>query len=90
MGWQGLLAYPELRLGIVKPVTFIGWHRQAYWLCWRWKSKPGRPVLPKDLLALSRRMALGNPTWSQDRIANVDTSRVYDTQPPSLRGKNES
>ena len=25
-------------LGIVKPETFIVWHRQAYRLFWRWKS----------------------------------------------------
>jgi len=57
-------------LGIVKPETFIGWHRQGYRLFWRWKSKPGRPALPKDLRALIRRMALENPTWGQGRIAN--------------------
>jgi transposase InsO family protein len=57
-------------LGIVTPRTFIGWHRQAYRLFWRWKSKPGRPALPKDLQALIRRMAMENPTWGQERIAN--------------------
>ena len=57
-------------LGIVKPETFIGWHRQGFRLFWRWKSKPGRPALPKDLQALIRRMALENPTWGQERIAN--------------------
>jgi transposase InsO family protein len=54
----------------VKPETFIGWHRQAYRLFWRWKSKPGRAPLPKDLRALIRRMALENPTWGQERIAD--------------------
>ncbi|MDH3603165.1 MAG: hypothetical protein OEU26_26425, partial [Candidatus Tectomicrobia bacterium] len=57
-------------LGIVKPETFIRWHRQGFRLFWRWKSKPGRPALPKDLQALIRRMALENPTWGQERIAN--------------------
>jgi putative transposase len=57
-------------LGIVKPETFVGWHRQCFRLFWRWKSRPGRPTLPKDLQALIRRMALENPTWSQERIAN--------------------
>src|SRR5262249_41839600 len=57
-------------LGIVKPETFIGWHRQGFRLFWRWKSKPGRPALPMDLRALIRRMALENPTWGQERIAN--------------------
>src|SRR5215471_7570205 len=40
-------------LGIVKPETFIGWHRQGFRLFWRWKSRPGRPTLPKALQALS-------------------------------------
>ena len=55
---------------IVKPVTLIRWHRQGFRLFWRWKSKPGRPPLPRDLQALIRRMALENPTWGQERIAN--------------------
>ena len=54
----------------MKPETFIAWHRQAYRLFWRWKSRPGRPPLPKDVQALIRRIALDNPTWGQERIAN--------------------
>src|SRR5215510_5558003 len=57
-------------LRIVKPETFTRWHRQGFRLFWRWKSKPGRPALPQDLQALIRRMALENPTWGQERIAN--------------------
>jgi transposase InsO family protein len=57
-------------LRIVKPETFIAWHRKGFRLFWRYKSKPGRPSLPKDLQALIRRMALENPTWGQERIAN--------------------
>ena len=57
-------------LRIVKPETFIAWHRQGFRWFWRWKSKPGRPALPKDLQALIRRMSLENPTWGQERIAN--------------------
>ena len=54
----------------MKPETFIRWHRQGFRLFWRWKSKPGRPALPKDLQRLIRRMARENPTWRQERIAN--------------------
>jgi putative transposase len=57
-------------LRIVKPETFTGWHRQGFRLFWRWKSKRGRPALPKDLRALIRCIALENPTWGQERIAN--------------------
>jgi predicted nucleic acid-binding protein len=59
---------PALR--VVKPETLTRWHRQGFRLFWRWKSKPGRPALPKDLRALIRRMAPANPTWVQERIAN--------------------
>ena len=57
-------------LAIVTPQTFTRWHRQGFRLFWRWKSKPGRPPLPQNLQALIRRMALENPTWGQERIAN--------------------
>jgi transposase InsO family protein len=57
-------------LSIVTPETLTRWHRQGFRLFWRWKSKPGRPALPKDLQALIRQMALENRTWGQERIAN--------------------
>jgi len=57
-------------LSIVTPETFTRWHRQGFRWFWRCKSKPGRPALPMDLRALIRRMALENPTWGQERIAN--------------------
>jgi transposase InsO family protein len=57
-------------LRIVEPETFISWHRKGFRWYWQWKSRPGRPPLPKDLQALIRRMALENPTWGQERIAN--------------------
>ena len=57
-------------LRIVQPETFTRWHRQVFRLLWRWQSTPGRPALPKDLRALIRRMALENPSWGQERIAN--------------------
>jgi hypothetical protein len=45
-------------LSIVTPETFTRWHRQGFRWYWRWRSKPGRPALPKDLQGLIRRMAL--------------------------------
>ena len=68
--WLGQWVDWRRALGIVKLETFIGWHREAYRLFWRWKSKPGRPALPKDLRALMHRMALEHPTWGQERIAH--------------------
>jgi hypothetical protein len=58
-------------LVVVKPDTFIRWHRKGFRLFWRWKSKStGRPRLPKDLRKLIRRMAAQNPSWGQERVAN--------------------
>jgi putative transposase len=57
-------------LAVVQPKTFIRWHRQAFRLFWRWKSCPGRPLIPPELQALIRQMARDNPTWGQERIAN--------------------
>ena len=58
-------------LVIVKPETFIRWHRTAFRGFWRWKSrKRGRPALPRNIRALIQEMARGNHTWGQERIAN--------------------
>jgi putative transposase len=53
-------------LVIVKPETLIGWHRKGFRLFWRWKSKPGRPRLPRNIRELIERMARENPTWGQE------------------------
>jgi hypothetical protein len=57
-------------LVIVHPATMIRWHRAGWKLFWRWKSRPGRPPIPKALQALIRRMANENPSWGEERIAN--------------------
>ena len=58
-------------LVIVKPETFIRWHRTAFRHLWRWKSrKRGRPPLPKNLRTLILEMHRDNPTWGEERIAN--------------------
>ncbi|MGB7584778.1 MAG: integrase core domain-containing protein [Terriglobales bacterium] len=53
----------------MKPETLISWHRKGFRLFWRWKSKPGRPRLPKNIRELIVRMARENPTWGQERVA---------------------
>ena len=60
----------EKRSGECKPETFTGWHRQAFRLFWRWKSRGGRPRLPKDIRRLIVEMAVNNPTWGQGRVAD--------------------
>jgi hypothetical protein len=56
---------------IVKPETFIKWHRSAFRMLWRWKSrKHGRPALPKNIRDLVRQMERDNPTWGEQRSAD--------------------
>src|SRR5262249_6011915 len=58
-------------LVVVRPETFIKWHRTAFRMFWRWKSrKRGRPALPRNLRALIRQIDRDNPTWGEQRIAD--------------------
>jgi putative transposase len=57
-------------LTIVQPETLIRWHRRGFKLFWRWKSKPGRPRLPRNIRDLIAQMAKENPTWGQGRVAS--------------------
>jgi hypothetical protein len=57
-------------LAIVKPSTFVRWHRAGFRLWWRWKSRPvGRPPLPGSLRNSSP-WRQENPTWGEGRIAD--------------------
>jgi transposase InsO family protein len=58
-------------LVIVKPETVIAWHRQGFRLFWTWKvrrGRPGRPVVPRDVRGLIRRLSRENPLWGAPRI----------------------
>ena len=55
---------------IVKPATLVRWHRKGFRLLWKRKFRLGRPTVPCEVQALIRRMALENPTWGEERIAN--------------------
>ena len=56
-------------LTIVKPETFIRWHRQGFRLFWKWKSRPrGRPRIPAELQKLIVEMANDNSAC-EERIA---------------------
>ena len=54
---------------LVKPATVIGWHRQGFTALWRWKSRPGRPRIPRRHSAFIRRISADHPEWGEDRIA---------------------
>jgi len=47
---------------IIRPETFVRWHRAGFRRYWRWKSRNlgGRPQIAADLRALIRRMSLDN------------------------------
>ena len=75
-------------LVVVKPKTFLKWHRTAFKTFWRWKScKQGRPALPKNLRELVRRMAHDNPTWGEERIANELSLKLGIRVSPRTVGK---
>ena len=60
-------------LCIIKPETVVKWHRNGFKLFWRWKSrsKPGKPMVSKEIRDLIKRMASENPTWElQEFIRN--------------------
>ena len=55
---------------IVRPATIVRWHRMGWRIFWRWKCRAGRPPIPAELRNLIRRMAMENPLWGEERIAN--------------------
>jgi hypothetical protein len=63
LDWRSMLT-------VVQPDTLIRWHRQGWRLFWRWKSRPGRPLIPADLQRLIVTMARANTTWGEERIAD--------------------
>jgi transposase InsO family protein len=57
-------------LTIVRPDTFVRWHRETFRLFWRWKSRQrGRPRILTELQTLIADMAAANRTWGEERIA---------------------
>jgi putative transposase len=67
--WSRLFNWREA-LVIVKPETLVAWHRKGFRLFWKWKSKGGRPRLPRNIRQLIAEMATENPTWGEERVAD--------------------
>ena len=59
--WSRWLDWKQA-LAIVRPQTLIQWHRRGFQLFWHWKSKPGRPRLPRNIRELIAEMARENLT----------------------------
>jgi hypothetical protein len=57
-------------LVIVNPETVIGWHRAAFRLYWRWRSRrrSGRPKISLEIRTLIRTMAVDNAGWGAPKI----------------------
>src|SRR5919109_5125120 len=57
-------------LVLVQPESVIRWHRQAWRLVWRWRSRGpiGRPRLSAEVRALIATLAHDNPRWGSERI----------------------
>lgn len=69
-------------LVVVKPETLLRWHRRAWKLFWRIKSRGGRPPLPRNVRVLIEEMARDNP-WGEDRIAAELSTKLGITVSPA-------
>jgi transposase InsO family protein len=74
-GWDDLAQ-------VMKPATVKRWHTTAFRIYWRWKSRPGRPPIEKEMQALIRRLSRENPIWSPERIR--DTLALLGFEPPCV------
>ena len=91
-GWRNALAF-------VQPRTVIAWQRTRFrdhWARLSGETKPGRPVIAKEVRKLIQAMWQANPTWGSPRIvgelrklgidvakSTVETYRVRPPKPPS-------
>ena len=57
--WSRFFDWREA-LAVVTPATFVRWHRRSFQLYWGWKSRGGRPQLPKEIGQLIARLAESN------------------------------
>ena len=67
-GWQACRRH----LVVVQPDTVVRWHRTAWQIHWRRKSRarrPGRPRIDPATRALIGRLRRENPRWGTRRIA---------------------
>jgi transposase InsO family protein len=57
---------------LVQPETLLRWHRDAFRLVWRGRSRPrtriARPKIAGETIALIKEMAVANPLWGAERL----------------------
>lgn len=75
VNWWLLLCYTALvfllgRASSRLPGLLPRWHRAAYRMWWRYKSRHrgGRPRIDRELIGLIRQMSADNPSWGAPRI----------------------
>lgn len=79
-GWANALI-------IVKPDTVVTWHRAAFRLFWRWRSRPkrlGRPSVSVEIQQLIRRMKSENPSWGAPRIHGELRQLGFEVSEPTV------
>ena len=72
-------------LFLVKPKTVIGWHKNAFKLYWKRKSrKTGRPKISPEIIALIKQIHKENPLLSPEKIHErlINLSRTCLRQTP--------
>jgi len=70
LAWLSRLCDWRSCLIVVRPEIMIRWHRARWRRLWRYKPRPGRPPIAPELCRLIRRMAIENPLWGEEPIAN--------------------
>ena len=63
---------------VMRPAAVVGWHRRIARLLWRWKSRPGRPPVSRQMQALIRRLSRENPLSGAERIREELAKPKYD------------
>ena len=82
-------------LVIIKPETVIKWHKKAFKIYWKRKSKPGRPGISRKTIALIKRIHKENPLLSPEKIheqlnaLNVSDAPAPNTIEKYINGKNK-
>jgi transposase InsO family protein len=92
-------------LMVFKPATAIGWHTRGFRFFWSWRSKRGRPAIPREHIELIRTVSREHPELGEDQLAlelekklgvrhAASTIRRYRFQPPepwrARRGPSQS
>ena len=63
---------------LMQPATVKKWHTTAFRLYWRWKSKPGRPAVSREMQFSIRQLSKDNPLWGAEHIRETLLLLSYD------------